>query len=297
VEPLASIVIPCYKGEQYLAQAIDSCRAQSYPNLEIIVVDDASPDRCAAIAESYARLDPRMRVICLPDNLGVSAAFNAGFDASSGEYMTRLAQDDIFTVEAVAVMVKYLTDHPDLGLVYCDEQRVDEEGLLVGRRKSQEPDEVLSNGNKIGLCVMWRRKVWQTVGRFNSEFDTAEDYDYWLRVKDCFPIGRCPDGPQVSMRIHPGMGSKVYSGRQEVIAAKVQARHSKAGVAGVRRILQKGYFNAAYNYKMQARLGAALQHILLAITCWPFDLKLYRLLVAIVLDKLVRGWQNNKTLV
>ena len=173
-----SIVVPCYKGESYLAQALESCLNQTWPDLEIIVVDDASPDRCAEIADEFARRDPRVRVIRRPQNGGVSRAFNTGFDAAKGEYLTRLAQDDVFMPQAVAIMAAHLAAHPETGLVYCDELRIDEQGGVIGERKKPGPETALTEGNKVGMCVMWRRSVWERTGKFNPEFDTAEDYDY-----------------------------------------------------------------------------------------------------------------------
>ena len=86
VPGLVSIVIPCYNGLRFLPQAIESCLRQTYRDLEVIVVDDASPDDCAAIAERYASRDDRVRVIRRPANGGVSRAFNTGFEAARGEY-------------------------------------------------------------------------------------------------------------------------------------------------------------------------------------------------------------------
>src|SRR5437868_315064 len=101
MKPLVSIVIPCYKGEKFLAQSIESCQRQTYPNIEILVVDDASPDRCAEIAADFADRDPRIRVLRRPQNGRVSRAFNTGYEAACGEYFTRLAQDDVFCDDAV----------------------------------------------------------------------------------------------------------------------------------------------------------------------------------------------------
>jgi len=93
VDSLISIVIACYRGDRFLAEAIESCLKQTYQNCEIILVDDASPDRCAEIAEGYAQTDSRLRVVRHPTNGRASRAFNTGFESACGEFMTRLAQD------------------------------------------------------------------------------------------------------------------------------------------------------------------------------------------------------------
>src|SRR4051794_7714636 len=104
--PLVSVVIPFYKGERFLAQAIESCLRQTHRELDVILVDDASPDGCAAIAERYAQRDSRVRLVRRATNGGIARAFNTGFDAARGEYLTRLAQDDLMHDDAVAIMAR-----------------------------------------------------------------------------------------------------------------------------------------------------------------------------------------------
>src|SRR5262249_36647073 len=121
VSGMVSIVIPCYKGERFLAEAIESCLRQTYEPPEIIIVDHASPDSCAAIAARCAERDGRVRLVRREANGGVSRAFNTGFEAARGEFFTRLAQDDIFEPDAVARLVTGLrSGGPDAGLAYCD---------------------------------------------------------------------------------------------------------------------------------------------------------------------------------
>ena len=136
---LVSIIVPCYRGSRFLAEAIESCLRQTHRELEVIVVDDASPDDCAEIAERYARSDSRVRVIRRPENGGVSRAFNSGLEAARGEYLTRLAQDDVFGESAIEVMLRQLQDHPDAGLVYCDGHVIDERGAVKQRFCLPEP--------------------------------------------------------------------------------------------------------------------------------------------------------------
>ena len=84
VKPLVSVIIPVYKVEDYLAECVDSVINQTYRNLEIILVDDGSPDGCGAMCDAYAELDERVRVIHRV-NGGLSAARNSGMDIATGE--------------------------------------------------------------------------------------------------------------------------------------------------------------------------------------------------------------------
>ena len=88
-----SIVIPIYKAEKYLSTCIDSVLGQTYKDLEVILVDDASPDRCGDICEEYAKKDSRVRVIH-KENEGVSKARNAGLAIATGDYVQFVDSDD-----------------------------------------------------------------------------------------------------------------------------------------------------------------------------------------------------------
>ena len=92
-QPLISVIVPVYKVEKYLHRCVDSILNQTYRNLEIILVDDGSPDNCGAICDEYAAKDNRIRVIH-QENTGVSAARNAGLEACTGEYVAFVDSDD-----------------------------------------------------------------------------------------------------------------------------------------------------------------------------------------------------------
>jgi glycosyltransferase involved in cell wall biosynthesis len=280
--PTVTVVIPCFRGEHYLPYAIESCLMQDYAALEVIVVDDASPDRCGEIAQEYASRDPRVRVIRLPQNGGVSRAFNAGYQAAQGAYLTRLAQDDLFHPQAIRTLVEHLELHPAAGLVYADEERFEEGRPPVISRKPA-PAHVLAEGNKLGLCALWRRTVWETVGPLDPAYDTVEDYEYWLRVARAFPLTHCPAGPLLKVRYHPEMGSKRRAARQELLTARLRLRHRPHSLAQRRRILAEAHFEAAWHYRETGARAAALLHHLLALWHAPTDGRCYRSLAALIL--------------
>ncbi len=273
---VASIVIPCYRGSRFLAEAIESCLRQTYREIEIIVVDDASPDDCAEIAERYARSDSRVRVIRRPQNGGVSRAFNTGLEAARGSYMTRLAQDDLFGESAIEVMVAQLRKHPEAGLVYCDGHVIDEEGRVKLRYHLPEPDEALSFRNRLGLCVMWRRSVWEQVGDFDPRFDTAEDFEYWLRIAQAFPITKCPGVAPFYVRVHNSMGSvQFYEKQERATLEAVHCRFPRGGSLRQRVLKRKALAYAIFSASTDCstaggRQIAALARVFRSLLLWPF---------------------------
>lgn len=108
--PLVSVIVPVYKVEQLLPRCVDSLIAQTYENLEIILVDDGSPDRCGEICDAYAAKDSRIRVIH-QENGGLSRARNAAIDTAAGEYLIFVDSDDWIAPETVAYCFGLVTKY------------------------------------------------------------------------------------------------------------------------------------------------------------------------------------------
>lgn len=102
-QPLVSVIVPCYKVEQYLPKCI--IVAQTYENLEIWLVDDGSPDRCGEICDEYAEKDNRIKVIH-KENGGLSDARNVAIDKTTGEWITFVDSDDYVTEDYVEVLYR-----------------------------------------------------------------------------------------------------------------------------------------------------------------------------------------------
>ena len=109
-QPLVSIIIPVYKVEKYLKDCVDSVRNQTYSNLEIILVDDGSPDRCGQMCNQYAAEDFRIKVIHKA-NGGLSDARNAGMRIAQGEYLCFVDSDDCIHPDAISVLLSHALRH------------------------------------------------------------------------------------------------------------------------------------------------------------------------------------------
>lgn len=118
-QPLISIIVPCYNVEQYLPKCIESILAQTYRNLEILLVDDGSPDRCGEICDKYAKKDSRIKVIHKP-NGGLAAARNSGQDAATGYAMMFVDSDDWLESDCCEKAMKAMLEF-DVELVMFDE--------------------------------------------------------------------------------------------------------------------------------------------------------------------------------
>lgn len=146
-KPLISVIVPVYKVEQYLPRCVDSLLRQTYENLEIILVDDGSPDRCGEICEEYARRDSRIRVIH-KENGGLSSARNAGIDVARGEYLGFVDSDDWIEPETYALMAAMAMEE-NVSLVCAGRFNVTEDGaktvgLCPPRRETISGEELVS---------------------------------------------------------------------------------------------------------------------------------------------------------
>ncbi len=138
--PLISVIVPIYNVEPYLEKCINSILNQTYRNLEIILVDDGSPDNCGAICDAYLSSDQRIRVIH-KQNGGLSDARNAGIDMASGEFIAFVDSDDTIMPEMMEKLYERIViDRSDMAL--CGGKRVNQDGELLS--ECFLPDNVLT---------------------------------------------------------------------------------------------------------------------------------------------------------
>lgn len=125
--PLVSVIVPVYKVEAYLERCLDSIVGQTYSHLDIILVDDGSPDNCGAICDRYASVDSRIQVIHV-QNGGVAKARNAALDRARGEYLLFVDSDDYIAAELVEDVVR-ATDNGEADIVIYDYFIVERDGV------------------------------------------------------------------------------------------------------------------------------------------------------------------------
>jgi glycosyltransferase involved in cell wall biosynthesis len=140
--PLVSVIVPAYNAERFLGRALRSALAQTYPHLEIIVVDDGSTDGTAGVIHSFT--DVRIRHLAQP-NRGQGAARNLAIRASAGRFVTFLDADDLYLPPKVERQVDFLTAHPDCAIVFCDALHFYSRrpGALLVRKSRPHPSDML----------------------------------------------------------------------------------------------------------------------------------------------------------
>lgn len=183
LDPTVSVVIPCYRQASYLPNAVDSLLAQSYPNLEIVVVNDGSDDDTEIIARNYGS---RVRYVWKP-NGGLPSARNTGIQASTGKYLLFLDADDLLHPEAITCLVKAMDGHEErlCRMGFKAFKKIEELGDAkehVYPSSTFFPYYIHLNSGPPHAYLCSRRMAIQ-IGYF-SELPSrgCEDWDFWLRL-------------------------------------------------------------------------------------------------------------------
>ncbi len=191
--PKVSVIIPSFNSEKTVSMTVESALAQTYPDIEVIVVDDGSTDGTRQILEPYA---DRIRYI-YQENKKHSGARNTGIRAAQGEYLAFLDSDDLWLPEKIERQVAVLDQHPEVVLVACVARYIDQQGNPArssGRSLERYSGVVeapsdwtrrLFLGDAVpggGSSAMVRREALLKAGLFDEGLDYAEDWDTWMRV-------------------------------------------------------------------------------------------------------------------
>ncbi|MFI0967251.1 CDP-glycerol glycerophosphotransferase family protein [Streptomyces sp. NPDC021080] len=136
--PRFSVIVPVYKVQAYLHECLESVLGQSFPDLELIAVDDCSPDACGAIIDEFAARDPRVLAVHLPENVGLGRARNAGLERATGDYLIFLDSDDTLTPGALRAVAGRLGETGDPDVLVYDYARTFWSGEVVRNQVSAQ---------------------------------------------------------------------------------------------------------------------------------------------------------------
>lgn len=196
-EPLVSVLMATHNGSRFITEAIDSVISQSYQNLELIIIDDASSDGVEKIVESYG--DRRIKLVSNQERLGLTKSLNKGIELSRGEYIARIDDDDIWASDQkLSRQVALMQAHPQVAVCGTQNQVINEDGQAmykwhVALEDAQIRRLMLRRNQMVHSGVLIRRRALEEAGKYDERLRYAQDYELWMRLGLKYRFANLPD--------------------------------------------------------------------------------------------------------
>jgi len=288
-QPLVSVIIPCYNGEKFIAEAVESVLNQTYQNWELIIVNDGSTDSSEKIIKEFCKKDKRVRYIKNNENKGIPATRNIGIKESNGEYIALLDQDDLWLPAKLEKQVKYFEIDKELkiGLIFSDilwmrEGKISRNSRLsrkifknLDKLSCEEVFEILFMNNFIPIIsVLVRKQCFSTLGLFDEKLlGGADDHDFVLRLASNFNL-KYIEYPLAIRRIHKDNYSRMerFFKDEMIIIEKILKGNKK--YSKLKRLKMANlYYAVGREYQIEEHFTRARESYFEAIKINPLNIK------------------------
>ncbi len=263
---MVTVVALCHNHAPFLREALDSVAAQTYPHLEVWLVDDASTDGSPAILREYAAAHPAWHLLLLPKNVGNCRAFNQAFWQSAGEYVVDFATDDVLLPDRLARQVAQFQGlDASYGMVYSNAELIDEQGRPLGLHHCPgEPArrqpasgwlfaDVLARYFISTPTMLMRRACLAALGGYDETL-AYEDFDFWVRASRDWQFDYL-DAVTTRKRQHPrSLGARAYRRRDPLLLSTLAV--CQKALALCRTPAER----AALGRRLRWELGQALRY-------------------------------------
>lgn len=210
--PRVTVLMAAYNAEDYLNQAIDSILSQTFSDFEFLILDDGSTDRTPDILADYASKDRRLELIHNNGNVGTTRSLNKGLALARGEYIARMDADDVSLPHRLEKQVEFLDRRPDVGVVGCQMEVIDEADKPVGTYEvpcdhSMIVWKLLCGRSFAHPSVMIRAAILREAGGYDPSLPHSQDFELWTRLTAHTRFANLPE-IHVRYRTHPGAISR-----------------------------------------------------------------------------------------
>jgi glycosyltransferase involved in cell wall biosynthesis len=284
--PEVSVVIPAYNSAKYLPETIESIISQSFKDIEIIIIDDASTDNTSDIIARINSSD--IRYFRLEANHGgPSRPRNVGIQKAKGEFIAFCDSDDLFVPGRLSTAIKFLRNNPDIGMVFTDAQKFDEDtGADIGnflngydlfhslpKEKVAESCFIIASEDAFS-CLFYenyimptgvtvRASVFETVGYFDETITNGDDRDMWFRISKDYPIGFIDKvGFKYRKRANSisTRGPELAINRSKVIRKQLNNNISPRLQKRCHKIIANNAYGIGYYYQSRGDMKNAKKH-------------------------------------
>ncbi len=295
---LISVVIPTYNRQIYLLEALESVFAQSYPNIEIIVVDDGSDDQTVEVLQPLVKTK-RLRLL-RQNHVGVSAARNLGVDKAQAKYIAFLDSDDLFLPEKLTKQMLLFESNPHLGFVHSNFSKFDNHGNDLGIRdltrfRGKVYPWLLQEWSALMALptILIRKEVYQEVGGLDKSISWGEDIDLYFRVTRYFEIDLIPE-VLTRVRVHSGSVSAGKLGSAESfhrVLEKAVSADSNLSKGFINKAFSKMYVNKSQNLLGEgnsSEMQEARRLAFIALSYRPLEIAAWMAWIASILPIAIR---------
>lgn len=218
--PIVSVICLCYNHARFIEEALDSVMKQSYAQVELIIVDDASTDGSVDVIKKWLTTHPGVPFVVNPDNLGNCRAFNRGLVMAHGKYIIDLSGDDCLSRERVERGVALMESRPEVGVQFSDAELIDADGKRLGYHADRFPHATVPEGKIFrdvlsryfinSPTLMIRKSLLDELGGYDESL-AYEDFDFLIRSSPKTSYAYLPEA-LVQRRVLPGsMGKQQYA--------------------------------------------------------------------------------------
>lgn len=242
-DPLVSIIAICYNHESYVVETLESIHAQSYSNIQLIIVDAHSTDNSVGVIEQWLNDNEVEATFIVAEQLqNVCKNINTGLEHVKGRYFQAISCDDVMEPEKIFRQVAYMEEHPELGMVYSDVSRIDENSNKVmgsllevwpfypDMPRGQIWSRLLDDNFVPAPSLLIRKEVLGKVGPYDESL-SYEDYDMNLRISREFEVGYMPAQLVRYRVVLSSLGEvTLYNGQRDLVRSIARMKHM--GISG-----------------------------------------------------------------
>lgn len=226
-DPKISVIMPAYNAERYISEAIESILCQTFPDFELIILDDNSSDRTWELVSEFAQKDARIIAVHNEKNLDIAGNRNKGIGMSKGKYIVWQDADDVSLPTRLEKLYGYMESHPEVGICGSYFQSFKEGKDLDIRKYETEDASLRKNIFRFSPVAqptaIIKKEIFTKIGLYNVSSSPAEDIEMSFRIGELYKFGNIPE---VLLRYREHTGSATFTRSKKQISETCRVRSS-----------------------------------------------------------------------